>query len=114
MKNTSKGYTYNVTLQLQRNVKNLYTMLAYSYGSSKSVNDGGSIAQSIWRDRQVAGDPNLEWLSYSNFYQPHRVIAAAFYRFEYAKYLATSIGFTLKLMVVLLAMFTMATLTTMV
>ncbi|MBL0135356.1 MAG: TonB-dependent receptor [Chitinophagaceae bacterium] len=94
MKNTSKGYTYNVTLQLQRNVKNLYTMLAYSYGSSKSVNDGGSIAQSIWRDRQVAGDPNLEWLSYSNFYQPHRVIAAAFYRFEYAKYLATSIGFT--------------------
>ncbi len=94
MTNTNKGYSYNLTLQLQRNVKNLYTMVAYTYGKSKSVNDGGSIAQSIWRDRPVAGDPNLEWLSYSNFYQPHRVIAAAFYRFEYVKHMATSVGFT--------------------
>jgi outer membrane receptor for ferrienterochelin and colicin len=94
MTNTSKGYTYNLTLQLQRNVKNLYTMVAYSYGNSQSVNDGGSIAQSIWRDRQVSGDPNDEAVSFSNFYQPHRVIAAAFYRFEYAKHFATSIGFT--------------------
>ncbi len=94
MKNTSKGYSYNITLQLQRNVKNLYTMVAYTYGKSKSVNDGGSIAQSIWRDRQVSGDPNDEAVSFSNFYQPHRVIAAGFYRFEYAKHFATSIGLT--------------------
>ena len=94
MSNTSKGYTYNLTLQLQRNVRNLYTMIAYSYGMSKSVNDGGSIAQSIWRDRVVSGDPNDDAVSYSNFYQPHRVIASAFYRKEYAKYFATSIGFT--------------------
>ncbi|MGZ3839633.1 MAG: TonB-dependent receptor [Flavisolibacter sp.] len=94
MRNTSKGYTYNATLQLQRNVKNLYAMVAYTYGKSKSVNDGGSIAQSMWRDRSVSGDPNADALSYSNFYLPHRVIAAAYYRFEYAKYLATSIGFT--------------------
>jgi hypothetical protein len=69
-------------------------MVAYTYSKSKSVNDGGSIAQSMWRDRQVSGDPNADALSFSNFYQPHRVIAAAYYRFEYAKYLATSIGFT--------------------
>lgn len=94
MKNTSKGYTYNITLQLQRNVKNLYSMVAYSYGNSRSVNDGGSIAQSIWRDRSVSGDPNSEAVSFSNFYQPHRVVAASYYRFEYAKYFATSIGFT--------------------
>lgn len=94
MTNTSKGYTYNITLQLQRNVKNLYTMIAYSYGDSRSVNDGGSIAQSIWRDRLVSGDPNQNVTSFSNFYQPHRVVAAAFYRIEYAKYFATSIGFT--------------------
>jgi len=94
MTNTSKGYSYNLTLQLQRNVKNLYTMVAYSYGDSRSVNDGGSIAQSIWRDRFVSGDPNTDVTSYSNFYQPHRVIAAAAYRLEYAKYFATSIGFT--------------------
>jgi hypothetical protein len=94
MRNTSKGYTYNITLQLQRNVKNLYTMIAYSYGDSRSVNDGGSIAQSIWRDRQVSGDPNADVTSYSNFYQPHRVVAAVFYRFEYFKHGGTSIGLT--------------------
>ena len=94
MTNTSKGYTYNVTLQLQRNVKNLYTMIAYSYGDSRSVNDGGSIAQSIWRDRLVNGDPNEDVTSYSLFYQPHRIVAAAYYRIEYAKNFATSLGFT--------------------
>jgi hypothetical protein len=94
MKNTSKGYSYNLTLQLQRNVNNLYTMVAYSYGDSRSVNDGGSIAQSIWRDRSVTGDPNDDVTSFSNFYQPHRVVAAAAYRFEYKKYFATSFGFT--------------------
>ena len=94
MRNTNKGYTYNITLQLQRNVKNLYTMLAYTYGDSRSVNDGGSIAQSIWRDRAVSGDPNADVTSYSNFYQPHRIIAAAFYRKEYAKYFASSLGLT--------------------
>jgi outer membrane receptor for ferrienterochelin and colicin len=94
MRNTNKGYSYNLTLQLQRNVKNLYTMLAYSFGDSRSVNDGGSIAQSIWRDRVVSGDPNDNVTSFSSFYQPHRVVAAAFYRFEYKKYFATSFGIT--------------------
>jgi hypothetical protein len=94
MRNSSKGYTYNITVQLQRNVRNFYTMVAYSYGDSRSVNDGGSIAQSIWRDRVVSGDPNDDVTSYSNFYQPHRVVAAAFYRKEYKKHFATSIGLT--------------------
>ena len=95
MSNTSKGSSYNVTLQLQRNVKNLYTMIAYTNGKSMSVNDGGSIAQSMWRDRSVSGDPNSDAISYSNFYQPNRIIAAAFYRFEYFKNrFATSFGFT--------------------
>lgn len=94
MTNTSKGYSYNITGQLQRNVNNLYTMVAYTFGESKSVNDGGSIAQSIWRDRPVSGDPNAIELGYSNFNQPHRIVAAAFYRKEYKKYFATSIGFT--------------------
>ncbi|MBL7727217.1 MAG: TonB-dependent receptor, partial [Dinghuibacter sp.] len=94
MRNTNKGYTYNISLQLQRNVNNLYTMVAYTYGDSRSVNDGGSIAQSIWRDRPVAGDPNDNLTSFSNFYQPHRVVASAFYRFEYKKYFATTLGIT--------------------
>ena len=70
-------------------------MIAYTNGKSMSVNDGGSIAQSMWRDRSVSGDPNSDAISYSNFYQPNRIIAAAFYRFEYFKNrFATSFGFT--------------------
>ena len=37
-------------------------------------------------------DPNAPELGYSNFYVPHRVIASASYRLEYAKNYATSIG----------------------
>ena len=94
MTNTSEGYSYNITGQLQRNINNLYTMIAYTFGKSKSVNDGGSIAQSIWRDRPVSGDPNAAELGYSGFNQPHRVVAAAYYRKEYLKHFATSIGVT--------------------
>jgi hypothetical protein len=46
----------------------------------------------MWRDRPVENDPNAAELGRPNFYQPHRVIAQASYRIEYAKYFATSIG----------------------
>ncbi|WP_235920991.1 TonB-dependent receptor [Foetidibacter luteolus] len=92
MTNSNKGYAYNVTLQLQKSMRNLYLSAAYTYSKSKSLNDGGSIAASMWRDRPVSGDPNAEDLGYANFYLPHRVIASASYRFEYAKHFATSIG----------------------
>jgi len=92
MKNYSKGYSYFFTLQIQKTFKNFYGSIAYTNSKSKSLNDGGSIAASMWRDRQVSGDPNAPELGFSNFYQPHRVIAQAAYRIEYAKYFATSIG----------------------
>lgn len=93
MTNTAKGYSYFMTAQLQKTFgKNLFGSVAYTYTQSKSVNDGGTIAQSVWRDRQVSGDPNADQLSYSNFYQPHRVIATVSYRKEYAKNFASSFG----------------------
>ncbi|MFX1703379.1 carboxypeptidase regulatory-like domain-containing protein [Chitinophaga sp. CC14] len=92
MRNTNKGYSYFATIQLQKNLPNLYLSAAYTYSKSRSVNDGGSIAQSNWRDRPVAGDPNANALGYSNYYMPHRVIAAATYRFTWAKHFATSVG----------------------
>jgi hypothetical protein len=94
-RNTNKGYSYFVTGQLQKQFDNGFmASVAYTYGKSKSVNDGGSIAQSIWRDRQVQGDPNANELGYANFYQPNRVISYISYRKEYAKNFATSIGVT--------------------
>ncbi len=92
MRNTNKGYSYNITLQLQKNFRNLYLSAAYTYSKAESVNDGGSIAQSMWRDRVVKGDPNANDLGYANYYLPHRVIAAASYKVDYAKHFSTSVG----------------------
>lgn len=92
MKNYSKGYGHVLTLQLQRSAKNLYTSIAYTYSDVKTLNDGGSIAASMWRDRPVKADPNAPELGRPNFYQPNRVISQASYRIEYAKHFATSIG----------------------
>jgi len=92
MTNSSKGYAYTITMQLQKNFRNLYLNAAYTYSQAKSLNDGGSIAASMWSGRPVSADPNAFELGYANFYQPHRFIASASYRKEYAKYFATSIG----------------------
>ncbi|MXV52327.1 TonB-dependent receptor plug domain-containing protein [Pedobacter sp. HMF7647] len=94
LSNTNKGYTYFVTAQVQKTISAFYFSLAYTHSDSRTVNDGGSIAQSTWRDRVVSGDPNADVTSYSNFYMPNRVIATASYRKEYAKYFATSVGLT--------------------
>ena len=93
MTNTNKGYSYSVTAQLQKTFSNgLYLNAAYTYSDSRSVNDGGSIAQSIWRDRSVSGDPNANVLSYSQYLIQHRVIASASYKREYLGHLATTLS----------------------
>ncbi|MBD2766446.1 TonB-dependent receptor [Hymenobacter sp. BT664] len=93
MRNTNKGYSYAVTAQLQKTfASGIYASVAYTYSDARSVNDGGSIAQSIWRDRAVSGDPNANVLSYSNFLQQHRVIASASYRREYLNHLGTTLS----------------------
>ncbi len=92
MTNSNKGYSYFITFQAQKTFHNLYLNAAYTYSQAKSLNDGGSIAASMWRDRPVTGNPNAEELGFANYYLPHRVIASASYRFEYAKHFATSLG----------------------
>jgi Carboxypeptidase regulatory-like domain/TonB-dependent Receptor Plug Domain len=94
MRNSNKGYGYFVTAQIQKTAKNLSGSVAYTYSKARTINDGGSIAQSNWRDRPVKGDPNTDELGNANFYQPHRIISYLTYRKEYAKHFATSIGFT--------------------
>jgi hypothetical protein len=93
MRNTSKPFSYFITTQFRKSFSNgLDAMLAYTYTQSKSVNDGGSIAQSIWRDRAINGDPNDNALGFSNYLKPHRIIASLNYRKEYAGMLGTSVG----------------------
>lgn len=91
LRNTNKGFSYAVTGQLQKTFSNgIYGSVAYTYTEAKSVNDGGSIAQSQWRDRQVSGDPNANTLGYSQYFQRHRIVAVGSYRKEYLGHLATT------------------------
>jgi hypothetical protein len=92
MANSSKGYAYTATFRLQKTFGNLFASVAYSYSDVRNTAEGGSTASSLWSARAVSKDPNNDNLAYGSFYQPHRVIANASYRFEYAKHFATSIG----------------------
>ncbi len=93
MRNTNKGYSYFVTAQFKKKFNmGLDVMAAYTYTDANSVNDGGSIAQSIWRDRQVSGNPNDNVTGNFNNLVQHRIITAINYRKEYLNSMATSIG----------------------
>ena len=93
MRNTSKGYAYTVTARLQKTMQNLYLSAAYTYSQGQSTApDSKATAPDLWQARPTFGNPNVPTLANTTFYQPHRVIASASYRIEYAKYFATSIG----------------------
>lgn len=96
IKNTNLGYSYAITASISKAFDNgLFASLAYTNSDSRSVNDGGSIAQSQWRDRVVSGDPNENVTSYSRFMQAHRINAYGSYRLNYANEKAsTTFGFT--------------------
>jgi outer membrane receptor protein involved in Fe transport len=84
--NTSKGYRYNATFQLQKRfIGGLNSTVAYTYGVSKEINSGSSsTASSNFGFNQVAYDPNNPELGYSRNDQRHRVIASTGYTFNYA------------------------------
>jgi hypothetical protein len=93
--NTSQGYTYNLTAQLQKPFEKGWTgMVAYTYGAAYSVNDGTSTtAISNWRfNDNVNGLNNLDETRSS--YDPgSRVIGYVSKTFRYANNkLATTIG----------------------
>jgi hypothetical protein len=93
MRNTSKGFSYFITGQLQKSFSNGFAAsVAYTYTKSKDVNDGGSTASTIWSSRYVAGNPNGDNLSNSSYVQPNRIIATVSYRKQYAKNLASTVG----------------------
>ncbi|MEA3478481.1 MAG: hypothetical protein U9R60_09910, partial [Bacteroidota bacterium] len=92
--NTSKGYGYSFTAQLQKSFSNnLQGSLAYTYGRTKSMNDGlSSQNSSQWRYvAQVNGRNNLEE-SYSIFDLGHKVLAFIGYKKEYARNFATGVS----------------------
>ncbi len=83
--NTNKGYTYNITFQLQRPFSNgLLLNASYNYGEAKVMNDATSSQNSSqWRyNEHVNGLNNLD-LSYSDFSPGHRVTGLVSYTAEW-------------------------------
>ncbi len=92
--NTSKGYQWSVTTQLRKSFSNDFEVsAAYTYTDSREVNpQSGSIASSVFNSQPQTRGPNRPELSYANTLTPHRIIAYATYRKEYAQHFATTLG----------------------
>ncbi|MEG2228814.1 MAG: carboxypeptidase regulatory-like domain-containing protein [Odoribacter sp.] len=92
--NTSKGYTYNLSLKLEKSFSfGLDASAAYSYGQSKSINSGSSsVAYTNWRYNETVGNANHPELTFSDYNIPHRIIASITYSKAYAKHFRTAIS----------------------
>jgi len=95
LENTNKGYSFATTLQLAKSFANgFYGSLAYTFTASQEVSPNpGSQATSAWQSIVNVGTPNAVELSNSQYAIPHRIIANASYRFQYAKHFASTISF---------------------
>lgn len=91
--NQNQGDAYTVTVSLERKfLKGFFTKAAYNYGSAKNLVDAGSIAGGSYTGNPTVNGGNHPDLSYTNFDQRHRVLAAFTYRAELFKFLAPQIG----------------------
>ena len=83
--NTSKGYTYSLTGQLQKPFDNgLTASLAYTYGGAESVFEGTSSQNSSqWRGALSINGRNNTPVAISDFDLKSRIVAALSYRLEY-------------------------------
>ncbi|MDE3143342.1 MAG: TonB-dependent receptor, partial [Bacteroidota bacterium] len=93
MNNNSKGYGFTGTVKLQKNSRNFNGAIAYTYSTALNTAEFGSTASSLWSAVPVnTSDPNAANLGLGSYYQPHRIIASAAYKFSYGKIFTTTIG----------------------
>ncbi len=95
LSNTSEGYQYSVSVQLQKQFDNgFFASAAYTMGGAKDQNSGtSSQALSQWAFNYVTDNPNHAPLTRSLFDIPNRVIANMTYKYTYSKNFSTSISF---------------------
>jgi len=91
--NTNKGYSYNLTAQLQKNFANgIAGSIAYTLGHAKSMNDGVSSQNSSqWRVPNVRGKNDID-LATSDFDMGSRIVGFLSYKKEYLKHTATTVS----------------------
>jgi hypothetical protein len=95
LRNTNSGYSYNLTGQLERPDPGdgWYGKFAYTYGRAFDVNSTtSSQAASNFGFNPVAGNPNVDVLSVSDFELRHRFLAVLTYTFAFRKGWDTTIG----------------------
>ncbi len=93
--NTHSGYSYNITGQLERpdSGDGWYWKAAYTYGRATDVNSTtSSQAASNFGFNPVAGNPNVDVLSTSDFELRHRILAVVTKTFALKKGWDTTIG----------------------
>ncbi|WP_276090549.1 TonB-dependent receptor [Pedobacter sp. JY14-1] len=96
LSNTSKGYSYTLTAQLQKSfLFGLDASIAYTYGEAKEKNSGASsTARSNWQFNQIVTNPNYSQVSYSKFDIRNRLVGSLNYGVRYGKnrLFGTSLG----------------------
>ena len=85
--NVSKGYSYNISLKAEKSFNfGLDVMASYTYGKSKTINNGSSsVAASNWTYNYTHGNPNEPELANSNFNVPHQVMVSLYEHFKWNK-----------------------------
>lgn len=85
--NVSKGYSYNLSVKADKSFDfGLDLMASYTYGKSKTINNGSSsVAASNWQYNYTHNNPNEPELANSNFNVPHQVTASAYQHIKWNK-----------------------------
>lgn len=92
--NTSEGYSYFTTFQLQKQFGNgFFASFAYTLGETKDLTSNPSaIAATAWNSNQIPNSPNDPVLSWSNYDLRHRFLASASYRIELFDHLGITLA----------------------
>lgn len=91
----SKAYYYSITAQLAKSFDfGLYMSAAYTHSKAKSYSDGiGDQVTSAYKTNTYSVNGiNGHETGYGTYVSPHRVVASAGYRLEYAKNFASSLS----------------------
>ena len=97
MDNSSKGYQWNLTAQIQKRLnqgflKNLFGGIAYTLSDSRDINSGtSSRAISNWKYNETA-DPNGDEIARSDFLVRHRILTNLSYQFMYGPGFSTTVS----------------------
>lgn len=96
LKNTNKGYSYALSMQLEKSFDfGLNLAASYTYGHSKSVNDGtSSVAYSNWKYNYSRNTNGSGELGYTKYDVPNRVMVRANWRSKkyFGGWTSTEIG----------------------